>query len=147
MSYSPAARPIAEGLFTWPAAEPQLLGSRCNNCDRADFPARASCSACCSDDVTVEALPGRGTLWTWTVQRFLPKSPYNRGETPETFEPYGVGYLELPGAVRVEGRLTENDPAKLRVGMPMKVVFPVWKKDANGEDIVTFAFKPLEGDA
>ncbi len=147
MSYSPAARPIAEGLFTWPASEPRLLGSRCQDCGRADFPARGSCPACGSDRIEVEALPNRGTLWTWTVQRFLPKTPYNSGETPETFQPYGVGYLELPGAVRVEGRLTENDPQKLRVGMPMEVVFPVWKQGEDGEDIVTFAFRPVEEQA
>ena len=43
-------------------------------------------------------------LWTWTTQGFEPKPPYVAdGE----FEPYGVGYVEFPGFLRVEGRLTE----------------------------------------
>ena len=91
--------PIAEGLFTWPADKPALLGSRCNECGIASFPVADSCMACSGQDVSVEQLPGRGTLWTWTVQQFMPKSPYNSNESMETFTPYGVGYLELPGGV------------------------------------------------
>ena len=135
--------PIAEGLFTWPAASPALLCSRCNNCGIASFPASRSCMACSGQDVTVEELPGRGTLWTWTVQQFMPKPPYNSGETPETFKPYGVGYLELPGGVRVEGRLTENDPQKLRVGMEMDVVFDTWRTEQNGDEVIGFFFRPI----
>lgn len=144
MVVSPGARPIAEGLFSWPSESPQLLGSRCRSCGRTEFPVKTSCPACSSSDVEEQLLPGKGTLWTWTVQRFLPKSPYNSGETMETFKPYGVGYLELPGAVRVEGRLTENDPDKLTIGMEMEVVFDVWNQDADGNDLVSFAFKPVE---
>ena len=129
-------RPIAEGIFTWPDENPSLLCSRCQDCGRAAFPPQASCSACCSTDVDVERLPGEGTLWTWTVQRFMPKRPYNSGETQETFTPYGVGYVELPGGVRVEGRLTENDPAKLEIGMPMKVVFDTYRTDEDGTDVI-----------
>ncbi len=135
--------PIAEGLFTWPAAKPALLGSRCNNCGIASFPAADSCMACSGQDVAVEELPGRGTLWTWTIQQFMPKPPYHSGETPETFKPFGVGYLELPGGVRVEGRLTENDPAKLQIGMEMDVVFDTWRTEENGDEIISFFFKPV----
>ena len=135
--------PIAEGLFTWPAQQPALLASRCKSCGIASFPVAQSCMACSGQDVEVEELPGRGTLWTWTIQQFMPKSPYNSGETPETFRPYGVGYLELPGGVRVEGRLTENDPAKLEVGMEMEVVFDTWRTEANGDEVVSFFFKPV----
>ena len=39
----------------------------------------------------------------------------------EEFEPYAVGYVELGGESPVEGRLTEADPARLRIGMPMEV--------------------------
>jgi len=137
--------PIAEGLFTWPAPQPALLGSRCNNCGIAAFPAAQSCMACSGEDVSVEELPGRGTLWTWTVQQFMPKTPYHSGETPETFRPYGVGYLELPGGTRVEGRLTENDPDKLQIGMEMDVVFDTWRTEENGDEVISFFFKPVNG--
>ena len=135
--------PIAEGLFTWPAANPALLGSRCQDCGIATFPAAESCMACSGQNVSVEELPGRGTLWTWTVQQFMPKTPYKSNESMETFKPYGVGYLELPGGVRVEGRLTENDPAKLQIGMEMDVVFEPYRTEENGDEVINFFFRPV----
>jgi uncharacterized OB-fold protein len=135
--------PIAEGLFTWPAARPALLASRCRHCGIASFPAAQSCMACSGQDVTIEELPGRGILWTWTIQQFMPKTPYRSNETAATFKPYGVGYVELPGGVRVEGRLTENDPQKLRIGMPMEVVFEPYRTEDNGDEAISFFFKPV----
>ncbi len=136
--------PIADGLFTWPADNPALLGSRCNRCGTATFPVAESCMACSSQDMSVEKLPRRGTLWTWTVQQFMPKSPYNSGETPETFRPYGVGYVELPGGVRVEGRLTESDPDKLTIGMEMELLVDTYRTEENGDEVVSFFFRPVE---
>ena len=72
----------------------------------------------------------------------MPKSPYHTDETPETFKPYGVGYVELPGGVRVEGRLTENDPQKLKIGMAMDVVFEPIRTEENGDEVINFFFKP-----
>ena len=134
--------PIAEGLFTWPADKPALLASRCQDCGIASFPVAQSCAACSGQNVAPEELPGRGTLWTWTVQQFMPKTPYKSDETMETFKPYGVGYVELPGGVRVEGRLTESDPEKLRIGMDMDVVFETYRTEDNGDEVISFFFKP-----
>lgn len=135
--------PIAEGLFTWPAANPALLASRCKNCGIASFPVAESCMACSGQDVEVEELPRRGTLWTWTIQQFMPKPPYRSNETPETFKPYGVGYVELPGGVRVEGRLTESDPEILHIGMEMEVVFAPYRTEDNGDEVINFFFRPV----
>ena len=92
-------------------------------------------------------LKTKGTLWSWTVQGFLPKSPpYAGPETLETFKPYGVGYIELEGQVRVESRLTESNPEKLKIGMPMELVFDKFIEDEDGNDVISFAFSPLTGD-
>ena len=132
------AEPVAEGLFTWPADEPRLIGSRCQDCGVVTFPAQPSCPACTSVAVEERLLGRTGTLYTWTVQGFRPKAPYTG---PEPFEPYGVGYVELPGEVRVEGRLTVADPARLRIGMPMELVVVPFG------DRVTFAFAPVGAEA
>ena len=134
--------PVAEGLFTWPSDSPALLASRCRQCGIATFPAAESCMACSGQDVSIEELPKKGTLWTWTVQQFMPKSPYHSNETPETFRPYGVGYVELPGGVRVEARLTENDPQKLHIGMEMELLFDTYRVEENGDEVISFFFKP-----
>ena len=37
-----ASVPVAEGVFTWPADEPQLIGSRCTACGIVTFPTQDS---------------------------------------------------------------------------------------------------------
>jgi uncharacterized OB-fold protein len=87
-------------------------------------------------------LPRRGTLFSWTTQEFLPKAPYRGGETAETFKPFGVGLVQLGEEVRVESRLTEADPAKLRIGSEMELVIIPFRRDGDTQ-VVTFAFKPV----
>jgi uncharacterized OB-fold protein len=108
------------------------------------FPVQAGCPRCTGNETETVELARRGTLWTWTVQGFAPKSPpYAGNADPATFEPFGVGYVELPGEVKVETRLTEADPDKLRIGMEMELVLVPLTTDDNGDEIVTFAFAPV----
>jgi uncharacterized OB-fold protein len=142
MSVPAPERSIDPTLFAWPAADPALIASRCQDCGRIAFPARRNCMACGSVSVTAEELPRSGTLYTWTIQRFMPKEPYRSSETSETFRPFGLGYVELPGALRVETRLTENDPAKLKIGAKMKLVFYTHRVEPDGTKIINYAFSP-----
>jgi hypothetical protein len=44
--------------------------------------------------------------------------------------------------VRVEARLTEADPGRLRIGLPMELtLIPAPSGEARG--VVTYAFRPL----
>jgi uncharacterized OB-fold protein len=113
--------------------EPRLAGGRCSACGTISFPLRAACPAC-GGEVERFLFPRAGTLWTWTTQGFEPKPPY-AGPAGE-FVPYAVGYVELPGALRVEGVLTESSPDHLRIGQPMEVV----AVQLGG--LRTFAFAP-----
>ncbi len=88
-------------------------------------------------------LPRRGTLVAWTTQGFVPKLPYAGKQTAETFVPFGVGLVQLGDVVRVEARLTENDPAKLRSGMEVELAMVPFYVDEDGTEVVTFAFAPL----
>ena len=107
------------------------------------FPANPSCGACGGVKVNVIALPRHGTLWAWTIQRFMPKEPYHGNETEQTFKPFGVGYVELPGALRVEARLTENDPAKLKIGSAMELTFYTHRTERDGTAVINYAFAPV----
>ena len=133
---------VADGLIAGTADAPVLIGSRCRHCGAVAFPRQTSCAACTSRDVEDHRLGRRGTLWTWTIQCFAPKSPPYAG-TAEDFEPYGVGYVELPGEVRVEARLTEADPAQLRIGMPMELVLETVAQDKDGRDVVMYRFRAV----
>jgi uncharacterized OB-fold protein len=133
--------PVAEGLIAGTAAEPELIGSACAACGTVSFPRQASCPRCTSEQVHEHRLARRGTLWTWTVQNFPPKAPPYAVAPGPDFEPYGVGYVELAGEVRVEARLTVNDPAELRIGMPMELTLVPSPGDSG---TMTFAFRPAD---
>ena len=138
---SEAEVPIAEGLFTWPSAQPQLIASRCERCGEVAFPAQKSCPACTSESVGEILLARRGELWTWTIQRFPPPPPWI-GDA-KRFEPYGVGYVELPEGVRVEGRLTTANPDELHIGQTMELVIEKFAEGDAGQSLMTFAFAPV----
>ena len=88
-------------------------------------------------------LSTKGTLWAWTVQGFPPKAPPYLGENdPETFVPFGVGYVELP-ELKVEARLTESEPAMLHDGMAMELTVEPLFVNEDGDEVVTFAFAPV----
>jgi uncharacterized OB-fold protein len=136
--------PIAEGIFTWPSDDPQLIGSRCAACGIVTFPAQESCPRCASTDMVEQLLARRGRLWAWTTQAFPPPSPPYTGATGAGFVPFGVGYVELPGEVKVETRLTESDPEVLTSGREMELVLVPFRTDDDGNEVVTFAFRPVE---
>ena len=138
-----AQQAFADDVFTWPADEPQLIGGRCSDCGTVTFPVQPSCARCGATAVEQHLLPRRGTLWTFTTQEFLPKEPYASGETMETFRPYGVGMVQLGDEVRVEGRLTEGDASKLRIGMDVELVVIPFRTDPDGTEIMTYAFQPV----
>lgn len=136
--------PVAEGLFTWPAESPQLIGTKCADCGVTTFPSQSGCPRCASEAMEQILLPRRGTLWTFTTQEFLPKNPpYAGTETAEEFQSYGLGYVELPGEVKVETRLTESDPAALTIGMEMELVIMPFRQTPEGDDVLTYAFRPV----
>ena len=135
--------PIAEGVFTWPSDEPRLVGSRCTSCGIVTFPAQGSCPRCASTAMAEQLLSRRGRLWAWTTQNFPPPSPPYAGANGHEFVPYGVGYVELADEVKVESRLTESDPGRLRIGMEMELVVVPFRTDEDGNDVLTFAFQPV----
>ncbi|MDT3441949.1 OB-fold domain-containing protein [Pseudofrankia sp. BMG5.37] len=127
---------MAGGLFTWPSDEPRLIGSERDGV--ISFPARPG---------EQEHLLGRrGTLWSFTTQQFRPPSPpYDGQDTAETFAPYALGYVELPGELLVQGRLTEADPAKLAIGQEMELTVVPYTTRPDGTEVLTFAFMPVGG--
>ena len=136
---------VAEGVFTWPSDAPQLIGSYFPDSGVTTFPAAGSCPKTSSTNEQRVLLPRRGTLWSWTIQGFLPKNPpYAGRESAKEFVPYGVGYVRLGDQVIVESRLTVNDPAQLEIGMDVELVVIPFAQDDQGRQILTYAFAPVE---
>ena len=92
---------VEDGLFVG-TDPPVLAGSRCSSCATVAFPAASRCPGCAGTVVSRVPLPTRGTVWTWTDQRFAPRPPYH--SPVDGFAPFVVGYVDL-GPVLVESRL------------------------------------------
>ena len=138
-------KPIAD-VFTWPDDDPHLIGARCGTCGATTFPVQSRCPRCGTTTMSELALPRRGTLVSWTTQGFPPVIPYAGDPTGKSFVPFGVGLVQLDDVVRVESRLTENDPAKLQFGMEVELTIIPFYVDADGDEIMTFAFAPVGAD-
>lgn len=134
-----ALAPIAEGLFEVTDGSPRLIGGRRKVDGKVVFPLPTGPEAANFDAVP---LSPEGTLWSFTIQRFRPKSPpYAGGEDEKSFAPYALGYIELPGEVIVESRLQTEDFAALKVGQPMRLTLVPFRR-ADG-DVLTYAFEPV----
>lgn len=134
---------LAPEVSTWPDESPQLIGSKCANCGATTFPKQHRCPRCSTADMAELLLPRRGTVVAWTTQGFLPHPGFAGGQTPETFEPFAVGLVQLGDVVKVEGRLTESDPDKLRFGMEVEVTMFPFFVDEDGSEVMAFAFAPV----
>jgi uncharacterized protein len=123
-------------------ADPLLLrGGRCTSCGTTTFPRQQHCPRCFADEVVDEQLPTTGTLWSWTVQHFLPKPPYR--PPAGDFAPYHLGYVDL-GSVIIESRLTGFDGRIPVISEPVRLVPLVSFTEDDGTEVVTFAFAPAE---
>jgi uncharacterized protein len=128
-------RPVAPNLFTT-TPELRLLGGRHRESGRLVFPLPADSTA-----FEPFALPSRGTLWSYTIQRFPPKSPPYRGTEP--FVPFALGYVELPDALIVESRLTDVEFDALHIGLPMELTTVPLRTEPDGAVVLTYAFRPV----
>ena len=106
------------------------------------FPTQDSCPRCAS--TAMEEAAARPTRRALGVDHaVVPAAAAVRGPTGADFVPFGVGYVELPGEVKVESRLTESDPERARQRMEMELVIVPFRTDDDGNEVVTFAFRPV----
>ena len=125
-------RPIAQGLFT-DETPPRLIGGRERESGRVVFPCPPG------NHFDPYPLKREGKVWSFTIQRFRPKSPPYAG--PEAFSPFPVAYVELPGEVIVETRLAHVALADVRVGMAVELIQIPLDPDAE-EPVLIHAFQP-----
>jgi uncharacterized OB-fold protein len=108
-------------------ARGELLVQACANCGLHRVPPRPMCPRCRSLKVRWDDMSGRGTIWSFIVPHppLLPAyqelAPYNVIVVALDEDPAlrMVGNL-VAGA---EGPINEIDPATIRIGEPVRVVF------------------------
>lgn len=120
---------------------PTLLGNRCRSCGEPFFPAARGCTRCSGCDLEPFDLGGSGTLWSWTIQLFQPKAPYDGVDAGDTFQPYGVGYVEMSSGLKVEARLATSGDLKFEIGQAMRLVLQPYRQESAGPVVFTYAFE------
>lgn len=120
-----------------------LLGSRCQDCGEHFFPATGSCTRCCGTRMEEVVLGDEGTLWSWTVQEFAPKTPYDGSPDEQAFRRYGVGYVEMPCGLKVEARLVAHNLDALRIGQALRLVLEPYRERSGEAPVYTYAFAPV----
>ena len=114
----PDPNPLTQ--FYWDGAnEQKLMILRCQDCGHYIHYPRPVCNRCLSINLAPEQVSGRGTLYTYT----LPMQPIH----PYFIErvPYVYAVIELPEEenLKVVANVIDCPEEKLRVGMPLEVVF------------------------
>ncbi|MER7535984.1 OB-fold domain-containing protein [Streptomyces sp. NPDC097704] len=109
------------------AARGELRVQGCTNCGELRFPPRPCCPHCQSFDSEWRLMSGRGRIWSYV----LPHPPLLPEYAAQA--PYNAVLVELADAPRVrlvgnvvaapDAPLNSVDPARLRIGAPVRVAF------------------------
>ena len=137
------AVPIKEGLFHIPENpddEPYLIGSKCRNCGCVIWPKRRVCPACVRDDVMEEIpLSRKGKIQSFSVVH----------QAPAGFDfeiPYIQAVVQLPEGVTLFSLVSDVEAKSdaLKLGQAMEMIVDRIGSDKEGNDIVSWKFRPLK---
>jgi len=80
-----------------------------------------------------------------TTQQFRHPRRLHGDDTPETFRPYALGYVELTTNFWSR-RGSRIGSRQLRIGQEMELRIVPYTTRPDGTEILTYAFAPVEGD-
>lgn len=128
----PLPRVDQESKGFWEASRRhELYLQRCTRCRSMRYYPRALCPRCLSDATEWVLSSGRGTVYTYTVTH------QNQAAGFRDALPYVLAYVELDEGVRMLTNIVGCDPADVKIGMPVEVVF----EDVT-PDVTLPKFKP-----
>jgi uncharacterized OB-fold protein len=122
-----------ENTFFWTSGEDgRLRFQRCRDCRQYVHPPAPRCPYCLSSDTGPEAVSGRGTVESFTVnfQQWIPGA-----------DPYIVAWVSIveQDDVRLTTNLVDLEPEQVEIGMPVEVRFE------HHEDVWLPLFGPVAG--
>jgi uncharacterized protein len=130
-------RPVVDFLRIPDDGAPYLEGHRCGACGAVYLGSRKVCSKCMARDrIEAVKLADRGTLYVYSIVH---------RSFPGIEVPYVSAVVDLEGGGTVKGNLidVEPDPEKIRMGMPVRVVFKdAGRKDREGNSYLSYFFAP-----
>jgi uncharacterized OB-fold protein len=117
---APAPVVLPEIKQFWDAtAEGKLLLPRCEDCQAFIWYPRAFCPACGSLHIRWEQASGRGSVYSFTINR------RGTADLPEYRQvgAYVLAYVELEEGPRVLTNIVDCDPESVRIGQAVELVF------------------------
>ena len=98
-------------------ARGELMIKRCVDCDHDSRPTALACPACWGSRFNWVSASGNAILVSWVVTHVRSSS------TGESAVSEPIGIVELDEGPWLHARLTELDPTRAAVGMPLEVIF------------------------
>lgn len=124
--FEPPVTPTTEPF--WEATrEHRLLLQWCRACRQAIFFPREVCPSCLGADLEWRPSPGRGSLYSYTVE--------HRPQNPAMPGPYTVALVELDEGVRLMSNLVNCPPEEASVDMPVTLT---WEELSDGRNLPMF---------
>ena len=135
--------PLREEFWTTPAGQVQqvqLIGSRCSSCDEIFFPKKEKnwCVHCNQNTLENINLSRKGKIVSFSKVMQQPGGGFYKGVVP-----YAYGCIDLPEGIRIETLFSNDGMDQLEVGKEVELVIEKLCEDEEGNDILTFKFKPL----
>jgi uncharacterized OB-fold protein len=130
--------PVVDFLKLPDSGEPYLEGYRCKNCQATFLGKRNVCSKCGTRGaLSAVKLSNKGKLYVYSIVH---------RSFPGIAVPYVSAVVDLDGGGTVKGNLIgiDPDPAKIRLGMPVQVVYKdaLGRKDKEGNSYLSYFFQP-----
>jgi uncharacterized OB-fold protein len=125
-------RPVVNrdtALFWEGTAAGELRVQRCGACQALRHPPGPMCPRCGATDPSYVLASGRGEIYSYVVHHHPP--------VPGRDLPFVVALVELEEGVRVLGELQGVEPERVRIGMPVEVVF-----DRIDDELTLPAWRP-----
>jgi uncharacterized OB-fold protein len=113
-----------------------LMITLCGDCQLAIHPPQIICPKCLSRNIAPRAMPGTGTVYTYTVNH----QPW----LPGMAVPFALAVVDVDGApgVRVTAEVVGQDPDAISIGQRMRIVF-----EQAAEDVWLPQWQPLAAEA
>ena len=130
--------PVVDFLKIPDGGSPYLEGHKCKQCGSVFLGERSNCSKCgARDSMEAAKLSNRGTLYVFSIVH---------RSFPGVEVPYVSAVVDLEGGGTVKGNLinVEPTPEKIKLGMPVEVVFKdaLGRKDREGNSYLSYFFQP-----
>ncbi len=113
-----------------------LVGTKCGNCGKVDFPPRSVCPDCGRKSVGKMQsfkLGGKGTVVTYTTI-------YDAPSQFDMLKPYVMAIVEMDEGVRLTSQLIDVKPDEVKIGMKVQAAFRKLGQDGDA-GVIHYGYK------